>query len=368
MYISCDTIREAHLGYSLENLRTRGTDFQLSSVNKHLARAIVAAFREAKRGALYRRLAAYTREDWNCTHNWLDASGLELYFLERLKTLEIEDAVPIEVRVQMEQNFADNKIRTAKLFEEFVRINQAFQYEQLNYCNVTGTSLVPVSCPDPALRRQFSMDFMMAGYDASRCENLLVKLGYIAYISGDRSHEFRPSSEDRHFDKNIYGSIAERSIVIYFLSHDAVGTERAPFDMLMRRRTQTWDGYRFPALTECDHFIAQAIRILGHVGIEWSRLALLLEFKTCLHFWLHDETFWREVADRAQEHPLRSVAIGTVTRLAAEIFGLETPLSIQDWATKSVEPQIHQWSEVYGWEALLTDFPGTTLLELFEGA
>jgi hypothetical protein len=267
----------------------------------------------------------------------------------------------------MEQNFADNKIRTAKLFEEFVRINQAFQREQLNYCNVTGISLVPVSCPDPALRRQFSMDFMMAGYDSSRCESLLVKLGYVAHIAGEQSREFRPNSDVGHFDKNIYGSIAERSIVVYFLSDDAVGTERAPFDMLMRRRTQTWDGYRFPALTECDHFIAQAIRMLGHVGIEWDRLALLLEFKTCLHFWLHDEAFWREVVDRAQEHPLRSVAIGTVTRLATEIFGVEIPPLIQGWVTNSVDAQIIQSSEVYGWEALLTDFPGTTPLALFEG-
>jgi hypothetical protein len=352
---------------SLEALGTPGADTGCLSVNKHLARAIVATFGEAKQDALYRRLAEYTLEDWGCSYNWLDASGLELYFLKRLKTLGIEDAVPIEVRVEMEWNFVDNKSRTAKLFEEFVRINRAFQREQLNYCNVTGISLVPVSCPDPALRRQFSMDFMMADYDSSRCESCLVNLGYVAHITGERSREFRPNSDIGHFEKNIYRSIAERSIVIYFLSDGAVGAERAPYDMLMRRRMQTWNKFRFPALTECDQFIAQAIRMLGHVGIEWDRPALLLEFKTCLYFWLHDEAFWREVADRAQEHPLRSVAVGTVTRLAAEIFGLEIPLSIQGWVANSVDPQIRQWSEVYGWDALLTDFPGTTLRALFEG-
>jgi len=355
------------MNYSVEALETPGADSQLSSVNKHLARAIVATFRETKRDALYRRLAAYTREDWSRSHNWLDASGLELYFLERLKTLGIEAAVPIEVRVEMEQDSANNKIRTAKLFEEFVKINEAFQREQLNYCNVTGISLVPVSCPDPALRRQFSMDFMMAGYDSSRCESLLVKLGYVAHASVGGLREFRPSSDVGRFDTDIYRSIAERSIVVYFLSDDAVGTERAPFEMLMRRRMQKWDGYRFPALTECDHFIAQAIRMLGHVGIERERLALLLELKTSICFWLHDAAFWREVADRAQEHPLRSVAIGTVTRLAVEIFGSEIPLSLQDWVASRLDPKIRQWSEVYGWETLLTDFPGTTLLALLEG-
>jgi hypothetical protein len=213
----------------------------------------------------------------------------------------------------------------------------------------------------------FSMDFMMAGYDSSRCESLLVNLGYVAHASGGGSRQFRPNSDVGRFDTNIYRSIAERSIIVYFLSDDAVGSERAPFDMLMRRRTQKWDGYRFPALTECDHFIAQAIRMLGHVGIERERLALLLELKTCLCFWLHNEGFWRELADRAQEHPLRPVAIGTVTRLATEIFGLKIPLLLQDWVTNSLDPKIRQWSEVYGWEAFLTEFPGTTLLALLEG-
>lgn len=350
----------------VEALETPAADPGLSSVNKHLARAIVATFSGAKRGALYRRLAAYTREDWSRSHDWMEASGLELYFLERLKTLGIEAAVPTEVRVEMEQNFADNRIRTAKLFEEFVRINQAFQCEQLNYCNVTGISLVPISCPDPALRHQFSLDFMMAGYDSRRCESILGKLGYVVHIAGEKSREFRPKFDHQHFDKN-HRSIAKHSIAVYFLPDDAVGAERAPFDMLTRRRMQKWDGYRFPALNGCDHFIAQAIRMLGHVGIEWDRLALLLEFKNCLCYWLHNEAFWREVAERAQEHPLRSVAIGTATRLVAEIFGLEIPLSIQEWFGNSVDPQIRQWSEVYGWETLLTDFPEASLRALLEG-
>jgi hypothetical protein len=351
---------------SAESLETSVADVRSLPVKGHLARAIAAAFRGTKRDALYRRLAAFTCEDWSRSRNWLDASGLELYFLERLKTLGIEDAVPIEVRAEMEQKFAENKIRTAKLFEEFVRINEAFQCEELNYCNVAGISLVPVSCPDPALRRQFSMDFMMAAQDRSGCESLLVRLGYAAHIAGERSREFHPKCDAARSDKNIYRSIAERSIMVYFLPDD-VGTERAPFDMLTRRRTQAWNGYKFPALTECDHFVAQAIRMLGHVGVEWDRLALLLEFRTCLNFWRHNEAFWREVADRAEEHPLRPVAIGTATRLAAEIFGLEIPPSIQDWVTNRVDPKIRLWSEAYGWEALLTDFPGTSLLALLEG-
>ena len=61
------------------------------------------------------------------------------------------------------------------------------------------------------------------------------------------------------------------------------------------------------------------------------------------------------------------MAIGTVTRLAVEIFGSEIPLSLQDWVASRLDPKIRQWSEVYGWETLLTDFPGTTLLALLEG-
>jgi hypothetical protein len=86
--------------------------------------------------------------------------------------------------------------------------------------------------------------------------------------------------------------MADRSIVIYLVLGDAEGADRAPYDMLMRASHADME---CPALTESDRFIAQATRMLGHVGIEWSWLALLFEFKTCVHFSRYDEAFWRKV-------------------------------------------------------------------------
>jgi hypothetical protein len=344
---------------------TPGVAGHLLSVNKDLARAIVATFREVHRDDLYKRLALYTRDDWGRSYEWLDTSGLELYFLERLKTLGIERAVPQEVRAGMERNFADNKVRTTKILEEFVRINQALQREQLSYCNVKGIALAPISCPDPVLRRQLNMDFILSASDSGRCEDILAELGYSAHLLGKHYSEFHAKPAAQPPDTGIK-TVTPPSIGVYFVLADAQGVDRAPYAMLERRRTKTWDGHKFPAPAEPDHFIAQAIRMLGQVGTEWTRLAFLLEFRTCVHFWLHDERFWREVIDRAQEHPLRPVAIATATRLAAEIFGGNIPLPLQKWTVDELDAGVRRWSEVYGWDAILTDFPDTTLGDILQ--
>jgi hypothetical protein len=345
----------------------RGIAGHWFSGNKHLARAIIATFREVPQNDLYGRLVAYTQDDWARSYDWLDTSGLELYFLERLKTLGIEGAVPEDVRARMEGNFADNRVRTAKMLEEFVRINHAFLREELTYCNVKGIALAPASCPNPALRRQVNLDFIMSTSDSGRCQDVLADLGYSAHLLGEHFCEFHAKRDAPHPGMGIYRTTTPHSIGIYLVSADAQGVERAPYAMLERRRMKTWNGHAFPAPAESDHFIALSIRMLGQLGIEWTRLAFLLEFRNCIHFWLDDENFWREVTDGAQEHPLRPVAIATATRLSAEIFGGDIPVPIRGWAADKLDARIRWWSEKYSWGALLTDFPGTTLQDLLQG-
>lgn len=344
--------------------RARSRSGGLFEGDGHPARAIIATFRERERNVLHERLSGFGVESWDGDYNWLEKSGLELYFLDRLKALGIEDAVPVGLLARMERNFADNKVRTIGLFEEFVRINQTFGRAQLNYCNVLGVSQVPISCRDPALRRQLSLDFLVADDGRESCETLLAKLGYAALAGGEHFREYRPQTAESETDSGIYAVIANRSVGVYFLSSATEGVERAPYDMLMRRRTKMWNGFGFPALTECDQFVAQAMRMWGHIGIEWTRLAFLWEFSNCVRFWRHDEAFWSEVIERAREHPLRPIAIGTAMRLATEIFWGSIPPAILEWATHKVDAPLLQWSEVYGWDSLAADFPDTTLLEI----
>jgi hypothetical protein len=102
----------------LEPLRKRGNFRDRSVVLRHLAKAVIATLGEVYQPTLFERLAAFSSHDWSDSREWLDISGLELYLLERIKTLGIEGAVPVGVLAGMERNHADNKIRTASLFEE----------------------------------------------------------------------------------------------------------------------------------------------------------------------------------------------------------------------------------------------------------
>ena len=55
--------------------------------------AVVGAFRDSAE-RLEERLSAIGQRAWSRSHFWLDASGLTLYFLNRLETLAIDDAIP----------------------------------------------------------------------------------------------------------------------------------------------------------------------------------------------------------------------------------------------------------------------------------
>ncbi|HEY4378855.1 MAG TPA: nucleotidyltransferase family protein [Acidobacteriaceae bacterium] len=331
-----------------------------------MAKTIVAAFRGLPAGELEGYLRSHDLNTWNDTYRWLDTSGLELYFLARLKALALENLLPQPILDRMERNFADNKIRTAGIIQEFVRVNEALQREHLTYCNVKGIALAPVSCPELTLRRQLNLDFILSASEIERCRQVLFQLGYSATSSSRHFCEFHPNPDLIHPRTNIYQRTIPNSIAIYLVSGEAQGIERAPYSMLMRRQLQTLDGYTFPAPNEPDHFIAQAIRILGQVGIEWSRLAFLWEFKVCLQFRQNDPSFWQRVHEGAQEHPLRPLAIATAARLAAEIFGGDIPLPLRESAASQLDPRVRSWSERHGWDSILTGFPGTTLQTLLE--
>lgn len=339
---------------------------RLPSLTKRFAKAVVATFRGGPTQAMRERLAAFNSEDWSHSYSWLDESGLEFYLINRLRAHRMLGAVPLDARHSMEENFANNKVRTAKMFEEFVRINEALQNVQLSYCNVKGFALAPVSSPDPTLRRQLSLDFIMSTRDSRVCLEVLGELGYEPHTFHEQFCELHAQSYAFKAGVNIYQSFAQRTIRVYFVSADADGVDRAPYDMLMRRRPQTWNGYTFQAPTDSDQFIAQSIRMFGRIGVAWNRLALLLEFRTCLSFWRRDQAFWSEVTYLAQEHPLRPVAIGTASLLASKIFSDDIPPPLRKWADHKVDDRVRLWFERYGWDSLLTDFPGTTLLPMLQ--
>lgn len=293
--------------------------------------------------------------------DWLDVSGLALYFLDRMTELHRREMLPDAVLTRLEKNLADNTLRTQRMIAEAATIHHGFQRAGVSYALLKGMSLCPSSVPRPELRSQLDLDFLVAELDMPAARAMLEERGYYLHAVSGRSWEFKTRAPAGASIKNLYKDVSLRSIELH--AEIAVPGQRS---LLASREVRTLGTLSMPVLSSADLFLGQGLHLYKHVCGEFYRAAHLLEF--CRHVLARrdDDVFWREVESRAAQYPFAWWALGVVTLLGSQLVGSHAPDALLSWTAQQLPASARLWVEMYGWRSTLGRVPGNKLYLLLQ--
>jgi hypothetical protein len=330
-------------------------------MNRALAEAIIAAFSEEGVKTLHKRFAPFNEREWLRCERWLHENGLALYFLARAKCLGIEGAMPARTINRLEASRIENRERTEALFHEFVKVNMEFQRARLSYANLNGFSLVPRSCSDPVCRHQRNLDFLVARRDGERCRQALERQGYrLTAVSGD-SWQFRTGEPEVWSMRGLYQLDRQHTLSINIASDREQSRPDADGDRLSRLQLQVWNGFEFPALSECDKLLAQGLHLFKQFQTEWTRAAWMLEYATAIQSHQHDKSFWQEIVSAIALAPETGVGIGVASAITSRTLGVLLPADILSCTMGAIPAQVWLWIDRYEYDVVLADYPGSKL-------
>jgi len=331
-------------------------------MHRRLAKAVIAIFRGDRLTEYRDSFDRFQLRDWRRSLAWIDASGLALYFFERLQDQGLAERVPSEILTALDARRANNVARTAQLFNEFSVVNQELCAAGLLYANFKGFTLVPDYCHDPTLRCQLDLDLIGYLSDLPAFQMVLGRLGYSLTGRSRDVAEFKADAAQLPSIDELYKPRRQRSLELHLVT--AESTYQHNVNGLEHLHRRSWRGVEFPVLSDCDLFLAQAHHLFRHFRSEWTRLSWLLEFKTFVVVRRDDSQLWTDVRRAASGND--ALAVGVALFLATHIFGDFAPSALATWSMAVIPERVRLWLECYGEDMLLADFPGSKLYLLLE--
>jgi hypothetical protein len=308
-----------------------------------------------------RSLERLSDVEWLKLLQWLDTSGLALYFLERMTELNRSHILPPDVSARLQQNLLDNAARIEGLIAEMSRIHREFQRATLRYATLKGFSLWPCSVPRPELRSQLDLDFLVAEESAREARRILENRGYHLRAISGRSWEFKKNETPGTSLRDMYKDVPYRCVELHIepsLDKDS--------SLLSRAEMRSFRDIDIPVLGSADLFLGQGMHAFRHICSEFSRTAHLIEFRRHVIARRDDASFWIDVQARAETSPKAAIALGVVTLLITHVMGSFAPWSFANWTVDRLPGCARLWVELYGEQIVLASFPGSKLYLLLQ--
>jgi hypothetical protein len=306
-------------------------------------------------------LHALSPRQWRRLLQWLDYSGLALYFLDRLVELQQTSMLPVEVLAGLRRRLDENTVRTRSMTAESIAIQREFQRAGLWYALLKGSSLWPSSVPKPELRSQFDLDFLVAEEDIPEAREILAHRDYRLYDTNGRSWEFKRNEKPGIGLKDIYKDTGSWRVELH-----AEPTGSSGASQLDRREWRILSGFTTPVLSPVDLFLRQGLHAYKHICSQFARSAFLVEFRRHVQFYAEDETFWHKVHSAAEHNRHACVALGVTTQLISQVTGEFAPESLTSWTVRCLPRSAQLWIELYGRRIALASFPGNKLYLLLQ--
>ena len=303
------------------------------------------------------------RRDGEQTLDWLDSSGLALLYWNWLTGLHAAHTLPAAVGQALARNLADHRRRVADMAVEFDSINRSLEKAGIQYAVLKGFALIPDYCPDAALRTAYDYDYLVRPEQVERAGQALSDAGYV-WRPGRETHPLvyvRAGQPPRHAAgrDDLYSADFPRTIELHHSLWEVAPVEISvslPADILDSRRSRTWQGLQFWALSPEDALVFQVLHAFRHILRNWCRLCLFHDLAYFLAHSPSDAAFWerfgRRISGRA---PLPEIA-GVILSLAAKLFQARIPAPLRALTTDKLPAPLSLWVERYGPESAISNF------------